>query len=154
MLDRIPVIAIDPKGDLGNIMLTFPDLDGASFRPWVNPQAAAGTGKTVDELAAGEPAKRPGPPMGRKRTSVTSAVRKAGRMRKESSDAARAERALEDAELALAKLNQEFEAELAQVRENVDARTQDLDTITLRPKSTDVSILYCGIAWEPRIRKV
>lgn len=95
--------------------------------------------------------------LGRKRTSVTSAgsaVRKAGRMRKESSDAARAERALEDAELALEKLNQEFEAELAQVRENIDARTQDLDTITIRPKSTDVSILYFGIAWEPRIRKV
>ncbi|MGA8260098.1 MAG: DUF87 domain-containing protein, partial [Arenicellales bacterium] len=50
-LDRIPVIAIDPKGDLGNIMLTFPGLDAASFKPWVNPQAAAAAGKSVDEFA-------------------------------------------------------------------------------------------------------
>lgn len=50
-LDRIPVIAIDPKGDLGNILLTFPDLDGPSFRPWVNPRIAASAGKTVDDFA-------------------------------------------------------------------------------------------------------
>jgi len=50
-LDKVPVIAIDPKGDLGNIMLTFPQLDAASFRPWVNPRAAAAEGKTPDELA-------------------------------------------------------------------------------------------------------
>jgi hypothetical protein len=50
-LDKIPVIAIDPKGDLGNIMLTFPDLDAGSFRPWINPRTAAAAGKSVDELA-------------------------------------------------------------------------------------------------------
>jgi DNA helicase HerA-like ATPase len=32
-IDRIPVIAIDPKGDLGNLLLTFPDLAPADFRP-------------------------------------------------------------------------------------------------------------------------
>lgn len=51
-LDKIPVIAIDPKGDLGNLMLTFPDLEAESFEPWVNPQTAAAAGKTVAELAA------------------------------------------------------------------------------------------------------
>ena len=32
-LDHIPVIAIDPKGDMGNLLLTFPQLKPESFRP-------------------------------------------------------------------------------------------------------------------------
>ena len=32
-IDGIPAIAIDPKGDLGNLLLTFPDLQPADFRP-------------------------------------------------------------------------------------------------------------------------
>ncbi|MGK2930783.1 MAG: helicase HerA domain-containing protein [Acidimicrobiales bacterium] len=35
LLDGIPVLVLDPKGDLGNLLLTFPDLDAASFAPWV-----------------------------------------------------------------------------------------------------------------------
>ena len=50
-MDKIPVIAIDPKGDLGNILLTFPDLAPADFEPWVNPQEAEKKGKSVAEYA-------------------------------------------------------------------------------------------------------
>ena len=35
-IDRVPVIAIDPKGDLGNLLLTFPELRPADFEPWVD----------------------------------------------------------------------------------------------------------------------
>src|SRR5881296_3745718 len=35
----IPVIAIDPKGDLGNLLLLFESLDAASFAPWIDPEA-------------------------------------------------------------------------------------------------------------------
>jgi len=38
-LDHIPVIAIDPKGDMGNLLLTFPRLRAEDFRPWINPRA-------------------------------------------------------------------------------------------------------------------
>jgi hypothetical protein len=51
VIDKIPVIAIDPKGDLGNVMLNFPNLDGADFEPWVNPTEAANEGKTVAQYA-------------------------------------------------------------------------------------------------------
>lgn len=37
LLQGIPVIAIDPKGDLANLDLVFPALDAASFEPWVEP---------------------------------------------------------------------------------------------------------------------
>lgn len=35
LLEGIPVLVLDPKGDLGNLALTFPALDGPSFAPWV-----------------------------------------------------------------------------------------------------------------------
>ena len=50
-LDKIPIIAIDPKGDLGNIMLTFPDLKPKDFEPWVNPREATEHGLTTTEYA-------------------------------------------------------------------------------------------------------
>jgi hypothetical protein len=51
-IDGVPVLAIDPKGDLGNLLLTFPDLRAEDFRPWVEEAEAARKGVTVDELAA------------------------------------------------------------------------------------------------------
>lgn len=39
-LDGVPAIIIDPKGDLGNLLLTFPDLRPADFRPWINEEDA------------------------------------------------------------------------------------------------------------------
>jgi hypothetical protein len=50
-IDGIPVIAIDPKGDLGNLLLTFPALDAASFRPWIDAAEAARSGRSADEEA-------------------------------------------------------------------------------------------------------
>ena len=51
-IDGIPAIAIDPKGDLGNLLLTFPDLKPEDFQPWVESAEAARQGKSVDEFAA------------------------------------------------------------------------------------------------------
>ncbi len=56
-LDGIPAIVIDPKGDLVNLALGFPTLDAASFRPWINEDAARQQGMSADEFAAREAAK-------------------------------------------------------------------------------------------------
>ena len=53
-LDHIPVIAIDPKGDMGNLLLTFPQLRPEDFRPWINPRVAMDKGQTPDEYAASQ----------------------------------------------------------------------------------------------------
>ncbi|HMS01924.1 MAG TPA: ATP-binding protein [Gemmatimonadaceae bacterium] len=50
-IDHIPVIAIDPKGDLGNIALTFPSLAASDFRPWIDPQQATAAGLDPDGFA-------------------------------------------------------------------------------------------------------
>ena len=39
-IDGIPAIVIDPKGDLSNLLLTFPDLEPADFRPWIDEDEA------------------------------------------------------------------------------------------------------------------
>jgi hypothetical protein len=51
-LDGIPALVVDPKGDIANLLLAFPDLAPADFRPWVDPADAARKGLSVDEHAA------------------------------------------------------------------------------------------------------
>lgn len=51
-MDGIPAIIIDPKGDLGNLLLTFPDLQPEDFRPWIVEDDARRKGVEPDEWAA------------------------------------------------------------------------------------------------------
>jgi hypothetical protein len=51
-MDGIPAIAIDPKGDLSNLMLTFPDLSPDDFLPWIDPADAERKGVTAQRLAS------------------------------------------------------------------------------------------------------
>jgi len=50
-MDNVPAIVIDPKGDISNLLLTFPELDAKSFEPWVNADDAAKKGISVEEHA-------------------------------------------------------------------------------------------------------
>lgn len=56
-IDKVPAIVIDPKGDIANLLLTFPDLEAKDFRPWVDPGQAQREGLELDEFAAAEAAK-------------------------------------------------------------------------------------------------
>jgi hypothetical protein len=56
-IDGVPVIAIDPKGDLGNLLLTFPQLSAADFLPWVDRDEARRSGRSPEEFAAAEAAR-------------------------------------------------------------------------------------------------
>src|SRR5262245_2987102 len=51
-IDGIPVLAIDPKGDLGNLLLTFPNLAPSDFAPWIDAGEAQRQNTTVDAYAA------------------------------------------------------------------------------------------------------
>ena len=50
--NEVPTLVIDPKGDMTNLLLTFPDLAPADFAPWVDPGEAKREGKSIEELAA------------------------------------------------------------------------------------------------------
>jgi len=56
-IDRIPSIVIDPKGDIANLLLTFPDLSVEEFQPWVDIGEAGREGKSPEEFAASEAAR-------------------------------------------------------------------------------------------------
>ena len=51
-MDNIPAIVIDPKGDISNLLLTFPNLAASDFRPWINEDDAMKKGISPDEFAA------------------------------------------------------------------------------------------------------
>jgi hypothetical protein len=51
-IDGIPAIVIDPKGDMADLLLQFPDLRPRDFQPWVNPDDARRKGLTVEQYAA------------------------------------------------------------------------------------------------------
>jgi DNA helicase HerA-like ATPase len=51
-IDGIPAFAIDPKGDLGNLALAFPELRAQDFRPWVDEGEARRAGMDPDAFAA------------------------------------------------------------------------------------------------------
>ena len=51
-IDRIPSIIIDPKGDLSNLLLTFPELKPEDFAPWVNEEDAQKKNLSTAEYAA------------------------------------------------------------------------------------------------------
>ncbi len=56
-IDRIPALVVDPKGDLANLLLTFPELAAADFAPWIDRDAAARAGVSPEDFAAQEAAK-------------------------------------------------------------------------------------------------
>ena len=51
-IDGVPVIAIDPKGDLADLLLTFPGLSAPEFRPWIDEDEARRAGMSADAFAA------------------------------------------------------------------------------------------------------
>lgn len=53
-LDSVPALLIDPKGDITNLLLTFPDLLPEDFLPWINTDDARRKGLTPEEFAAAQ----------------------------------------------------------------------------------------------------
>ncbi len=52
LLSNIPCLVIDPKGDMGNLLLSFPEFKASDFRPWIDEAEAEREGVSPDDLAA------------------------------------------------------------------------------------------------------
>lgn len=50
-IDGVPALVIDPKGDISNLLLTFPELTPEAFLPWINPDDARTKGLSPEEYA-------------------------------------------------------------------------------------------------------
>ena len=64
-IDGVPAVVIDPKGDLTNLLLTFPDLGASDFAPWVQP-ASAGRRRISTRPAPSATPRAPMPPRARR----------------------------------------------------------------------------------------
>ncbi len=51
VLDKIPSIVIDPKGDMGDLLLAFDDFDPKKFEPWIDDSEASKQGIPKEDLA-------------------------------------------------------------------------------------------------------
>lgn len=80
---------------------------------------------------------------------ATSAVRKAGKIMEESGDVARAGETVESLQKQIASLEAEFEAETAALAEKIDPLTEPLETISIKPKKTDILVQLVTLAWAP-----
>ena len=58
LLNGTPTLILDPKGDMGNIMLNFPESTAEDLEPWMDAARAKRKGKTIAELAAKESRER------------------------------------------------------------------------------------------------
>ena len=52
LIDGVPCLVIDPKGDMGNLALNFPDFRPEDFRPWIDEGEAIRNGDDPDQVAA------------------------------------------------------------------------------------------------------
>ena len=52
IMDNVPSLIIDPKGDMANLLLTFPGLAPGDFQPWLDPAEAEKKGVSLEQLAA------------------------------------------------------------------------------------------------------
>ena len=50
-LQGVPAIIIDPKGDLTNLLLHFPDLLPQDFQPWIDPEIVRRSGASTEKVA-------------------------------------------------------------------------------------------------------
>ena len=125
-IDGIPAIAIDPKGDLGNLLLTFPELRPADFRPWVDPAEAQRHGHTPAGFAA------------RTATLWQKGLADWGQ------DGARIARFRNAADLEAG-----FENETQQLKGQADPATLKLDAVEAAPKRMDITVTRVALAWAP-----
>ena len=95
--------------------------------------------------------------LGRKRVSTTSAsrmgtaVKKAGRIGQESGDVRRAEETVAKVQSELADLQARFDDDVAALDDAYDAQSDELETIEVNPKSTDVHVGLIALGWLPYI---
>ena len=93
--------------------------------------------------------------LGRKAISSTSAgraasaVRKAGNVQRQSGDVERAAETVAKVRAQIADLEAQVQSEVAILESGFDAQTEPLEEISLRPKASDITVQFCGIAWLP-----
>jgi len=75
------------------------------------------------------------------------AARGVGRVQKESGDVTRANESAESVRQALADLDQQIGEQTGSLQGGFDAQSEPLETITIKPKASDVQVHEVGLVW-------
>jgi hypothetical protein len=76
-------------------------------------------------------------------------IRDASRIMKEGQDVGRAEDTVEAVDKMIADLNAQAEAEATELSASVDPQTEQFETITIKPKKTNINVQICTLVWAP-----
>jgi hypothetical protein len=93
--------------------------------------------------------------LGRKAVSAASAqrvgtaMRSASRVQKEKMDVARAQERAEAVRLQLSELDERLQEDIDAIEFSMDAEAEKLEEISVKPKSTDITLEIFGLAWMP-----
>jgi hypothetical protein len=80
---------------------------------------------------------------------VGSAMRSASRMRKETMDVTRAQERSAAIEAQLSELEVRMQADIEKIEFSFDPQFEELEEISVKPKSTDITLEIFGLAWVP-----
>ena len=83
---------------------------------------------------------------------ATTAARGVGRAMKDSADVARADDTVESLKAQLAELDAQFSTEVAELEARLDPLTEPLETVTLKPKKTNIEVRLLALCWAPSWR--
>ena len=76
-------------------------------------------------------------------------MRKAGNVQRQSGDVERATETVAKVEAEIADLEARVQAAVAALDTGFDAEKEPLEEISVRPKASDITVQFCGIAWLP-----
>ncbi len=74
-------------------------------------------------------------------------MRKAGNVRKQSGDVVRADETVASINAQIEELENSLQAEISDMEETMNAQASELEEVAIRPKASDISIRFCGLAW-------
>jgi uncharacterized protein YlxW (UPF0749 family) len=93
--------------------------------------------------------------LGRKAVSVstlgraTTAVRGIGRSAREQQDVGRAQETVEALQAQLADLESQLKSETSELEARMDAQSEQFDTLSIKPKKTNISVQLVTFTWAP-----
>ena len=76
-------------------------------------------------------------------------MRKAGNVQRQSGDVVRATETAAEVRAQISELEAQVESGIAALESRVDAQSEVLEEISLRPKASDITVRFCGILWLP-----
>jgi DNA helicase HerA-like ATPase len=138
-LNNIPALMIDPKGDITNALLHFPDLLPADFQPWVNPDDLTTHAENVPSLLTGSRSSR----------RVSTSLTKRRLTAQAKADIEESVDTIEELEADLAELAEEIEDVIEEVENKWADIASEIDEIPVTPFKKDILIDVFGVAWMP-----